>query len=100
MFPYPILSNALPHSSYTAGTSLKFYIKVYNMKLSLIFRPNGDSLNFQNMSIKWQVPGGWGWGGEGNSHIKGTRIVYVSLGEKIDRFWSPFGLLKIESHYF
>ena len=39
-------------------------------------------------------------GGGGNSHIKGTRMLCVLLGGKIDRFWSPFRLLKTESHYF
>ena len=64
MFPCPILTVfALPHSIYTVGTPLKFYIKVYNTKRSPIFSPNGDSLNFQNMSIKWEVPGGGGGGG-------------------------------------
>ena len=65
MFPSPILTVfALPHSSncYTVGTPLKFYIKVYNTKRSPIFGPNGDSLNFQNMSIKWEVPRGGGGG--------------------------------------
>ena len=64
MFPCPILTVfALPHSSYTMGTPLKFYIEAYNTKRSPIFRPNGDSLNFQNMSIKWEVLGEGGqWG--------------------------------------
>ena len=93
MFPYPILPVfALPHSSYTVGTPLKFYIKIYNMKLSLIFRPNDETCP---SSGTWR-----GGGGGGNSHIKGTRMLCVSLGGKIDRFWSPFRLLKTESHYF
>ena len=77
MFSYPILSNALPHSTYTLGTPLKFYIKVFNTEWSPVFRLNGDSLNFQNMSIKWRVLGG---GGKGNSHIKGTWMS--RLGKK------------------
>ena len=78
MFPCPILTVfALPHSIYTVGTPLKFYIKVYNTKRSPIFSPNGDSLNFQNMSIKWEVPGGGG-GGWGNC-----------LGEKLTGFGLP-----------
>ena len=92
MFPYPILPVfALPHSSYTVGTPLKFYIKIYNMKLSLLFRPM--------MKYAHQVARAGGRGG-GNSHIKGTRMLCVLLGGKIDRFWSPFRLLKTESHYF
>ena len=76
MFIRPTLTVfALPHSSYTVGTPLKFYIKVYNTKCSPIFRPNGDSLNFQNMSIKWEVLGGGGWGN--------------CLGEKLTGFVLP-----------
>lgn len=47
-----------------------------------------------------QVARAGGEGGGGNSHIKETRMLCVLLGGKIDRFGSPFRLLKTESHYF
>ena len=52
------------------------------------------------MKYAHQVARAGGRGGGGNSHIKGTRMLCVLLGGKIDRFWSPFRLLKTESHYF
>lgn len=89
MFPSPIITVFVYYPTPVTRST------VYNMKLSLGFRPNGDSLNFHKtyMSIKWQVPGG-----EGLLPYKRDEDALCLNWGKIDKFCSPFGLLKTESH--